>query len=41
MSKVPAGRNLPCHRVVNRMGDMASNHVFDGEQLQRTLLEKE
>ena len=41
MSRVPAELNIPCHRVVNRMGDMAPNHVFGGEQLQRTLLEQE
>ncbi|QIB68741.1 MGMT family protein [Aminipila butyrica] len=41
MSHVPAGANLPCHRVVNRLGEMAPYHVFGGETFQRQLLEQE
>ncbi len=41
MSKVPYDLNIPCHRVVNRLGELAPNHVFGGEQQQRTLLEQE
>lgn len=41
MSRVPAELNLPCHRVVNRLGELAPNHVFGGEVLQRKLLEAE
>lgn len=41
MSRVPAGLNLPCHRVVNKEGKLAPYHVFGGERLQRNLLEEE
>ncbi|SHO52341.1 MGMT family protein [Anaerocolumna xylanovorans] len=41
MSRVPAGLNLPCHRVVNKSGKLAPYQVFGGEQFQRALLEKE
>ena len=41
MSKVPLGLNIPCHRVVNKAGAMAPNHVFGGGQNQRDLLEQE
>ncbi|MDF2514205.1 MAG: hypothetical protein K0S04_4071 [Herbinix sp.] len=41
MSRVPIGLNIPCHRVVNKAGSMAPNHVFGGEQTQRQLLEQE
>lgn len=41
MSQAPEELNLPCHRVVNRKGEMAPGQVFGGEQLQRSLLEQE
>lgn len=41
MSRVPDGLNIPCHRVVNKAGEMAPDHVFGGEGVQRSLLEKE
>jgi methylated-DNA-protein-cysteine methyltransferase-like protein len=41
MSMVPSDRNLPCHRVVNREGRMAPDNVFGGQELQRSMLEKE
>lgn len=41
MSRVPADLDLPCHRVVNKAGAMAPDHVFGGEQSQRSLLEEE
>lgn len=41
MNRVPEDLNLPCHRVVNKAGTMAPNHVFGGEQTQRDLLERE
>ncbi len=41
MSRVPGGLNLPCHRVVNKAGEMAPFHVFGGEGFQRSLLEQE
>lgn len=32
---------IPCHRVVNRFGDMSPAFVFGGEDVQRKLLEDE
>ncbi len=32
---------IPCHRVVNRKGKLASAFAFGGEDAQRELLEKE
>ncbi|MGI5898652.1 MAG: MGMT family protein [Christensenellales bacterium] len=37
----PRERNLPCHRVVNRLGEMAPSHVFGSEEYQRSLLKNE
>lgn len=36
-----APNNLPCHRVVNRLGEMAPGYVFGSKQLQRDILESE
>lgn len=41
MSAAPEQRNLPCHRVVNRFGEMAPGPIFGGAHHQRALLEKE
>jgi methylated-DNA-protein-cysteine methyltransferase related protein len=41
MRAAPAGRGLPCHRVVSKNGSLAPGHVFGGEEIQRTQLEKE
>lgn len=41
MSAVSAERNLPCHRVLNRLGELAPEHAFGGECYQRILLESE
>lgn len=41
MSAAPADRGLPCHRVVNRTGEMAPGAVFHGEERQRELLRSE
>ena len=41
MSRAPSNQGLPCHRVVNREGRMAPDHVFGGQKLQRSILEKE
>lgn len=41
MSRAPSGRQLPCHRVVNRVGELASEAVFGGKAVQRALLEAE
>lgn len=36
MHSAPDG--LPCHRVVNRKGEMAGRGLFGGEEAQRSLL---
>jgi O-6-methylguanine DNA methyltransferase len=41
MSSAPEARGLPCHRVVNRKGEMAPGAVFGSPQRQRALLEAE
>lgn len=41
MSRAPHERHLPCHRVVNRLGELAPDAVFGGRQIQRALLEAE
>lgn len=41
MNRAPEGRHLPCHRVVNRLGQMAPDSVFGGKQFQQALLEAE
>lgn len=41
MSGAPSGRNLPCHRVVNKEGKMAPGNIFGGQENQRYMLEKE
>lgn len=41
MWEAPGGRNLPCHRVVNKQGKLAPPHVFGGEEIQRAMLEAE
>ena len=37
----PAPGAIPCHRVVNREGKVASSFAFGGEGAQRALLEDE
>ena len=37
----PDPQNIPCHRVVNREGRVASGYAFGGSDIQRELLEKE
>lgn len=37
----PDNKLTPCHRVVFRDGSLSPAFVFGGEQVQRTLLEKE
>ncbi|MFZ7103497.1 MAG: MGMT family protein [Peptococcaceae bacterium] len=32
---------LPCHRVVNKKGELAPDHAFGGKNVQRFLLESE
>ena len=41
MSSAPAGRNLPCHRVVNKAGEMTKGGSFGGPERQREMLEAE
>ncbi len=41
MSCAPAARQLPCHRVVNKAGEMAGGDIFGGADRQRRLLAAE
>lgn len=41
MNRAPEGRNLPCHRVVNRHGQIAPDSVFGGKGVQQARLEAE
>lgn len=41
MRAAPHERNLPCHRVVNKKGEMAPDYCFGGAARQRALLKKE
>lgn len=41
MHHAPAGRGLPCHRVVNKTGMLAPDYVFGGQEIQRSMLEAE
>ncbi len=38
MSAAPKELGLPCHRVVNRLGEMAPGDIFGGHQAQRQQL---
>ena len=40
MSRAPGGRNLPCHRVINSIGELSPPEVF-GEGVQRQRLSGE
>jgi len=37
----PSPGDIPCHRVVNRKGELAPCFAFGGSQMQRMLLEAE
>ncbi len=41
MRAAPDGLDLPCHRVVNRRGELAPASAFGGPGVQRALLESE
>lgn len=41
VSAAPEERGLPCHRVVNRKGEMAPGGIFGSPERQRSLLESE
>lgn len=38
MRAAPSSLNLPCHRVVNRLGEMAPSYAFGSKDIQRELL---
>ena len=38
MRAAPAHLQLPCHRVVNRLGELAPDHAFGSPDVQRELL---
>lgn len=37
----PSQGEIPCHRVVNRLGEVCPGFVFGGEAVQREMLETE
>jgi methylated-DNA-protein-cysteine methyltransferase-like protein len=41
MRSAPGHLKLPCHRVINRLGEMAPEYAFGGAEVQRALLEDE
>lgn len=41
MSQALPGHGLPCHRVVNRTGELAPEYAFGGKARQRAMLEAE
>lgn len=41
MKAAPSNLKLPCHRVVNRLGEMSPEYVFGSKQLQRDILDSE
>lgn len=41
MRAAPADMNLPCHRVINKNGILASEYVFGGKEIQKAILENE
>lgn len=41
VKNTPPYLDIPCHRVVNKSGDMAPGYVFGGKEKQRLLLKKE
>lgn len=41
MKAAPYELKLPCHRVVNRLGEMSPEYVFGSKQLQKDILEAE
>lgn len=41
MNNSLAGKNVPAHRVVNRVGVLTGKHHFDGTHLMQQLLENE
>lgn len=41
MKAAPDNLKLPCHRVVNRFGEMAPSYAFESPEVQREMLAKE
>ncbi len=41
LNKNPNPKKTPCHRVVNRFGDLANSFAFGGRHQQKKLLEAE
>lgn len=41
MRMAPGHLNLPCHRVINRYGELAPGYAFGGKEIQRMMLETE
>lgn len=41
MQAAPENLRLPCHRVVNRLGEMSPGDIFGGPGIQRAILEAE
>lgn len=41
MKAAPSGLHLPCHRVVNRLGELAPEYAFGSKQLQKDILKAE
>jgi methylated-DNA-protein-cysteine methyltransferase-like protein len=41
MRAVSSELKLPCHRVVNRLGELSPDYVFGASELQRAMLEDE
>lgn len=39
--EAPEKLHLPCHRVVNRFGEMAPDYAFGSQEVQRALLTSE
>lgn len=38
LKNTPKDRNIPCHRVVNKSGELAPEHIFESQKHQRALL---
>lgn len=41
MRAAPSAMKLPCHRVVNKKGDLSPNYAFGDKAVQRAMLEME
>ena len=41
MRAAPKYLNLPCHRVVNRLGELSPDYVFGSSELQKAMLTSE